>query len=161
MIVVWLFSYFFSLIVSSFGCIIWRWVATSGEVHFLLDSFSRYCPEIEQYSLLPEPIWASENQWEAKSATPPLHLLVEIFSDFSTIPNRCLYFFMYPLLILTSDITSPQAPKACSGSQVLASSTRQSFFCQDIKKQRAWWIERDLWRGRREEGSPNPPTTGN
>ena len=42
---------------------------------------------------------------------------------------------MYPLLILTSDITSPQAPKACSGSRVLASSTRQSFFCQDIKKQ--------------------------
>ena len=33
---------------------------------------------------------------------------------------------MYPLLILTSDITSPQAPKACSGSRVLASSTRQS-----------------------------------
>ena len=64
---------------------------------------------------------------------------------------------MYPLLILTSDITSPQAPKACSGSRVLASSTRQSFFCQDIKKQRAWWIERDPWAGRREEGSPKPP----
>ena len=41
---------------------------------------------------------------------------------------------MYPLLILTSDITSPQAPKACSGSRALASSTRQSFFCQDTKK---------------------------
>ena len=40
----------------------------------------------------------------------------------------------YPLLIWTSDITSPQAPKACSGSRVLASSTRQSFFCQDRKE---------------------------